>query len=184
MILLLSFYKLFITFNLPIPLTDTISPLLIVVPFVVIGIQLIRTSPLLSSQHVYHSYQQLKYSTEIIYKLRIANLIMSTSLEREILNPALATASTLSDASIVLNDFVLHNNQHSWSLNHTIKYYVNLRPGSIRYSTLVVRNQEKLMVSWCRLQEHFEPEYKKEACDQNLISNTNTTIQYFFCSNN
>jgi hypothetical protein len=37
---------------------------------------------------------------------------MSTSFEREILNPALATASALSDASIVLNDFVLHNKQN------------------------------------------------------------------------
>lgn len=105
---------------------------------------------------------------------------MSTSFEREILNPALATASTLSDASIVLNDFVLHNKQNSWSLNYTIKYYVNLRPGSIRYNTLVVHNREKLMVSWCRLQEHFEPKYKKEACDWNLISNTNTIKKYSF----
>jgi len=37
---------------------------------------------------------------------------MSTSFERETLNPALASASTHSDASIVLNDFVLHNKQN------------------------------------------------------------------------
>jgi len=37
---------------------------------------------------------------------------MSTSFEREILNPALASASTLSDASVVLNDFVLHTKQN------------------------------------------------------------------------
>lgn len=59
--------------------------------------------------------QFYKYLTDMIYiyiyKLGITNLIMSTSFEREILNPALATASTLSDASIVLNDFVLHNKQ-------------------------------------------------------------------------
>ncbi|KAJ1389200.1 Amidase signature domain [Sesbania bispinosa] len=74
-------------FNLPLPLTDTISPLLSVVPLVVTGIQLIRTSPL---------------------------LIMSTSFERETLNPALASASTLSDASMVLNDFVLGVTFSSW----------------------------------------------------------------------
>jgi hypothetical protein len=56
-----------------------------------------------------------KYSSERIHKLGIANLIMATSFEREILNPALATASTLSDASIVLNDFVLQNKQDGLS---------------------------------------------------------------------
>lgn len=34
---------------------------------------------------------------------------MSTSLERDILNPALATASTLADASTVVNDLVLQS---------------------------------------------------------------------------
>lgn len=44
----------------------------------------------------------------ICYKLRIPNLIMSTNFEREVLNHALATTSSLSDASIILNDFALY----------------------------------------------------------------------------
>lgn len=36
-----------------------------------------------------------------------SHLIKSTSFEREILNPALATASTRNDASMALNDLVL-----------------------------------------------------------------------------
>jgi len=45
-----------LTFNLPFPWTDTISPLLSVVPLVVTGIQFTRTSPLLQPyvQHSYH----------------------------------------------------------------------------------------------------------------------------------
>lgn len=54
----------------------------------------------------------LQINRHDIHKLEIANLIMSTSFERETLNPALASASTHSDASIVLNDFVLHNQQN------------------------------------------------------------------------
>lgn len=37
------------------------------------------------------------------------DLIKATNLERDILNPALATASTRNDASTVLNDFVLQS---------------------------------------------------------------------------
>lgn len=76
------FFVVFISpiFSLPFPLTETTSPVFSVVLFFVIVVQFTRTSLL---------------------------LIKSTSFDLEILNPALARASTLNDASTVLNDLVL-----------------------------------------------------------------------------
>ena len=52
-------------------------------------------------------------------------LIKLTNFDREILNPALAIASTLSDASTVLNDLVLRS-EHTksvlrWNINRELE---------------------------------------------------------------
>lgn len=44
------------------------------------------------------------------------HLISSANFDRDILNPALARASTLSDASTVLNDLVLQTELIYWVL--------------------------------------------------------------------
>lgn len=66
--------------SLPSPLTDIMSPVLMIVLLFVTVLQLTRTSPLL---------------------IKLAILV------RETLNPALATASSLNDASMDFEDFVL-----------------------------------------------------------------------------
>lgn len=68
------------TLHRPFPLTEMMSPVLTVVLFFSIVVQLTRTSPL---------------------------LIKAAILEREILNPALAMESSLREASTVFIDLVL-----------------------------------------------------------------------------